>query len=473
MGSASEDDQLLLDLGPFGQTAGHRLYTVTSLGFAVENQSDIAEAITVFERAANSISEIYPWLTGLVILEPPTAAQISQGSAGTLKVVRYPAHEGTGKFLHVKDCTSLCPDYAEILRLRAPASMLDGGILSPGYGYTNPYPVEEPMPAMIMQLSILSGGLVLTVCAQHNVMDGTANGLFIRQYSAMCRGIEPSAEQVEYGNANRNTIIAPMPADQELAPLTVLRRLDAANAPSDQSWPPAPVPVDVNPWKTFRFSRSSLAKLKSLAQNSFTPTTEIPYLTLNDALTAFVWTRLTAARLPHLPSSASTMLLRAVDGRPRLSPPLSNSYMGDLASAAITTVPVAFAADFPDNFSACVVKLRESLSEVNDLRFRSIWHIMKDSAPTSVVRFGPALDGDTDMVISSFVAQGLYDCDFGGVVGKPGFVRRPKLPYGGALCYLMPTTRDGDVDAVYSMTEREFEGLMEDSVWRDYAEFLG
>jgi hypothetical protein len=53
------------------------------------------------------------------------------------------------------------------------------------------------------------------------------------------------------------------------------------------------------------------------------------------------------------------------------------------------------------------------------------------------------------------------------------FIRRPNLPDGRNLYYLMPATREGDIDLVAGLSKEEFNGLQKYREWNEYAEFIG
>lgn len=62
-------------------------------------------------------------------------------------------------------------------------------------------------------------------------------------------------------------------------------------------------------------------------------------------------------------------------------------------------------------------------------------------------------------MLTSFVPQRLYETSFGDILGKPDFVRRPKLPDAVSLGYLMPRRREGDIDLIISLADQRFWGF--------------
>lgn len=53
------------------------------------------------------------------------------------------------------------------------------------------------------------------------------------------------------------------------------------------------------------------------------------------------------------------------------------------------------------------------------------------------------------------------------------FIRRPSLPEGRNLYYMMPATREGDIDLVAGLSKEEFDSLQKDREWNEYTEFIG
>lgn len=53
------------------------------------------------------------------------------------------------------------------------------------------------------------------------------------------------------------------------------------------------------------------------------------------------------------------------------------------------------------------------------------------------------------------------------------FIRRPNLPDGRNLYYMMPATREGDIDLIAGLSKEEFDVLQKDRKWNEYAEFIG
>ncbi|OBT64302.1 hypothetical protein VE03_06777 [Pseudogymnoascus sp. 23342-1-I1] len=447
-------------LGPLGQITP--AYTIVTLGFPIENESQKAAAISTFEKAAGEIIQAYPWLAGQVIIEG-----FGDGSSGTYKVVGYEPHETASRFVHVKDCTDNCPTYADLVKARAPSSMLDGSILSPAYGFVDSYPRHVVKPVCIMQANIVKGGLLLTICTFHGVMDANGNDQFIRQFASLCRGEKLVEEYVRWGNSDADTIVPPLKPGEDPLPMEWMRYPSHLDA-EEPTWPPPP---STGTWRTFRIPRASISELKTEAMKLCSPESDVKYVSSNDAISTFIWLRIAAARSTHLPKGSKTMVLRAVNGRRKLDTPIHEGYMGHAVICSLVQVSLDEALN--ESLSAMAIKLRKNLSQIDDHAMRSFFHLLQTEKDKTTINYGASMNPETDIMLTSWVSQKLYDTDFGDALGKPDFVRRPKLPDAASLVYLMPLTREGDVDLIVSLSDQDYEALRTDAKWEGFAEYLG
>lgn len=449
-----------IELGPFGQITP--TYTLVTLGFRLENESQQGPAIDTLKKGATEIIDAYPWLAGQAVLEG-----FGEGNSGTYRIVRYEPHETSSKFVHIKDCTELCPSYEELVKAKAPSSILDATILSPAYGFINDYPRNVVKPVCIMQANFVKGGLLLTIATFHCVMDANGNDQLIRQFAGLCCGEKISDEYIRWGNADRNTIVPPLEPGQDPQPMDHIR-VPSRLSQEEPAWPPEP---SKGTWRTYRFSRSSISALKTEASKLCSPDSDIKYISSNDAVSTFIWVRLATARSVHLPKDSKTALIRAVNGRRRLDSPIHEGYFGHCVLCYFLSVPLEEA--LTESLSALTIKARRELGTINDHAVRSIFHIVKNEKDKSTINYGALMNAAADIMITSWVAQKIYEASFGDILGKPDFVRRPKLPDAPSLAYLMPLTREGDIDLIVSLSDQDFENLQADAKWQEFVEFLG
>lgn len=460
------------DLGPFGQMIGVHTYNVKTLGFTTPDDAAQERAIASLTEAANKLVSHFPWLAGQVV-----NSDASSTSSGTFKVVPYPPHEGPTKFVHVKDCKELVQPYQTILEAKAPLSMLDGRIISPGYGFPYMYPSTENMPVFYAQINLLKGGILLTINAQHNTMDANADSRIIRCFARLCTGGEVTTDELKLGNADRDIIFPSSTEGEELDKLEWFRA--PSMLPFSPPWPPQ---YGNAPWHCFHIPVSSIIALKDMAKNaaSDASTNEAytaPYFSTDDILTALIWKHLVRSRGLTSTTDATSGLVRAVNCRPHFDPPLSAGYIGHAVTCVWTRVPLSELLSLP--LPSLAFALRRNLIDyANPYLLKSLINLLRTTNDKTTINYGAEMNPETDIMLTSHVGHGIYEADFGeeSGLGKPDFVRRPNLPDGRGLAYLLPRGRDGSVDVVAGLFEEEVKTLREGvgcEEWERYVEYIG
>ncbi|KAF2443787.1 hypothetical protein P171DRAFT_473961 [Karstenula rhodostoma CBS 690.94] len=459
-------------LGPFGQMIGVHTYNVKTLGFTTPDDAAQERAIASLTEAANKLVSHFPWLAGQVI-----NSDASPTSSGTFKIVPYPPHEGPAKFIHVKDRKELVQPYQTILEAKAPLYLLDGRILSPGYGFPYMYPSAENMPVFYAQVNLLKGGILLTVNAQHNTMDANADSRIIKYFARLCAGGEVTPEELKLGNADRDTIFPSTTNGDELDKLEWFRV--PSMLPFSPPWPPQ---YGNAPWHCFRIPASSIAALKDMAKSatSTSSTNEAytaPYFSTDDILTALIWKHLVRSRALTSTADTTSGAVRAVNGRPHFDPPLPAGYIGHAVTCVWTHIPLSELLSLP--LPSLAFALRKNLIEdASPHQLKSLVHLLRTTEDRTTINYGATMNLETDLMVTSHVGHGIYEADFGAQsgLGKPDFVRRPNLPDGRGLAYLLPKGRDGSVDVVAGLFEGEVRELREgvgSDEWERWVEYIG
>lgn len=463
----------MLELSPFDQMTGVHTYIVRTLGFTTPDDAAQEQALASLRTAANKLASHFPYLAGVVV-----NSGASETSSGTFKVVPYPPHEGSDKFLHIKDCKNELPPYAKILEAKAPASMLDGRIICSGYGFPHMYPSSENMPAYIVDVCLLQGGIFLTFNTQHNIMDANAEDKMVRYFARLCAGGELTQEELLMGDINRQEVFKTFP-DTNNPDLVSWFRCPSA-LPFTRPWPP--VYADA-PWHSFRISASNLAALKQLAASTpqangqeTNSTHTAPFFSTNDIVTALIWKHLVRSRAITSSPDQDVGLVRAVNGRKSFNPPLPQTYIGHVVTCVWTRVTLSELMSLP--LPQLALALRKSLIEGTTTdHMQSLLHVLRTESDKTTVNYGASMK-ENDIMITSHVAHSLYEADFGAEsgLGKPDVVRRPNLPDGRGLIYMLPKARDGSVDIVASLTAEDVKIMQEGEgaeEWKKYFEYLG
>ena len=435
-----------------GQMTFLKVYTQLCIGFPIAHSTE--DVVAAIQKGAAKLTETFPWLAGQVINEGS-----GPGNSGLFKIIPYAKHQKNPPVI-VKRLPNL--DYQDIIEKKAPMSMLDGDILAPRKGIPASYGEnEEPAEVFSIQANFIKGGLILTFAGQHNVMDMNGQGHLISLFAKAMRGELFSETEIKEGNRDRRNIISLLKDDEPLLDHSFMQ-VDPSNA-----GPPELHPAT---WVYFRFSKASLETLKEEAQSSISNNRTGSPFSINDIVTAFVWQRISAARLARFSPDEETKLSRAVNGRSILDPPLSSSYMGHCVTCTIT--PLTLHEITNAKLGDLSVLLRREISDITSYSIRSIATLVSRTPDKNTISYAAKLTFSKDLMLSSWAHQRTESLDFG-PLGQPDFVKRQKFTPLESLCYLMPRTRDGDIDLATCLREDDLAMLANDKKWTEHTEYIG
>ncbi|KAF2227703.1 transferase [Elsinoe ampelina] len=442
------------DLDVFGhQPPLHKLYTQITLCYAVADARAIQANIEVIREGLGVLAKSFPW----------TAGQVVRDEEGNLRIQSL----DKAPRLTIKDYSNdkEMPSLEQMRQARFPFSMLNESIVAPCP--TLSHSIDGPVPTFLVQANIIRGGLLLTFNAGHDVMDLVGQHFIMHLLSKACKGQPFTPEDLTIGNPNRPSMIPLLDTTYHPGPELDPQRLPPA--PSDPA-PTSPFPPSPATWSYFLFSPTSLTTLKSHTTTTLPPTS--PLISTDDALTALVYTRLTAARSPRLPASTPINLARAVDARRYLSLPAA--YPGLCQNMTYHTFTAENLTSLP--LGAIALHLRRAVDPAaSDVGFRTralATALARASArERSGFSFTAGVDGPKDMMLSSWSKVGMYEVDFGW--GEPEAVRRPSFDGVEGLVYFMPKRGDGEVVVGVCLRGEDLERLRKDEVWGRWAEFVG
>jgi hypothetical protein len=438
-----------------GQLPSLQGYTQFCLLFPERQSSSRESILRELESASARLTSIFPWLSGQVVNEG-----CSRRSSGTFKITPYRS-PATGFDIHVKEDASL--DYQDMAQRKMPMAVLDGNKLSPKHDLTRTYNLAtSPAPVFVLQVTFLRGGLAMTFAAAHNAVDMSGLGRLIDLFARMLRAEEVAPEEIEWGNKDRRDLFLVVDSNDMLdhGMLTVDKR-DAGTPPTRARW------------AYVRFENSKLARLKELT--SLQPDVEnaSSKISTDDALSAFISQRIMLSRF-HVSSSPrtseTTVVCRAVNGRRFLSPCIPASYMGHMVCCTYHSLSSSVLA--MEHLPSVARDLRRQLNKQDDHSIRSFFSFIHKTEDRRLISFTARMDLSRDLLISSGAGLEIYQVDFGSF-GVPEWVRRPRWDSAEGVVYLMPKTRDGDVDTAICLTERDWERMHQDAVWNEFAEYVG
>ncbi|KAJ5772442.1 hypothetical protein N7520_002971 [Penicillium odoratum] len=314
----------------------------------------------------------------------------------------------------------------------------------------------NPAPVLTLTVNWIQGGLILDCAAQHNILDMGGVDQFFQLLAAALQGHEFSDATIAANTRDR---------------LSIFPLLDPGDRHCDHSKMRCPSCLTLTPlqrppssgsipaYHYFRFDASSLARLTALAE---TPSTD-------DALSAFIWKRLSLLRQRHQSPETVTGFSRVVDCRRTLDVPIE--YMG--VTIMKTSSRMTFREMKQSSLINLAARLRQDVQRVRDQYFlRSLATLIAEEPDKSTINFVDGFNADTWINASSWAAAVTYRMDYG-LLGRPAFVRRPKSKPVQGLLYFLPIMDNGDVDVLLCLRDWEILGLCEDLEWKHYAEYIG
>ncbi|KIA75957.1 hypothetical protein HK57_00240 [Aspergillus ustus] len=488
-----------------GQLPLLKSYTHILLCFSLPD-SEREAVLSALQGATKRLLAAFPFLAGNVVHRG-----LAPGDSGTF-TVEYEADNNNSNnksVLSIKDLSSLLPAYNTISAAHAPPSMLPGSLVAaPRPAFPRVYNEEEgkSAPVLDMQASLVTGGLLLDIAAQHNIVDATGIFYIAHQLSKLMDVNDNNNNAIPHadlllGNCDRQKVIPLLPPDeplpQDLLDIhTTTTKTGPSYSPSHYSPPPLdPAILAEYKWHLLHFSPEAIAAIHTEANSQpdhfVDPITSV---SVNDAITAFVWQRLTIARCTAYPAPFScsavaaadnsdtdgnhattptpittTQLTRATDLRRTMS--LSPAYMGHMVRTAnlrlaISTVKASSLSHLASHARATI------LSNTTPHAVRAYATLLARTRDKSRILYAGRFNPLCDFSCSS-VAHVEVSTQFGYVLGRPEFVRRPTV---GALpggMYLGPAGRGsgsgregpGGIDAVVCLRGGEMEALCGDEAW--------
>jgi hypothetical protein len=449
--TTNQEDGILLD--NFGQQI-LPIYTQICFCFPVVDEQSYPRVIQTLETALEKLHAQFPWLAGRVVNEGATVS-----STGVFKIKTI----GQAPRLIVKDIRhdSSFPSMEALRRAGFPINAFDEDIVAPRKTRIGGGHVVGP-EVLLVQATIINGGLLLTFLGQHQAMDGIGQDHVIRLFSKACRNEVCTDEEREVGNLNTSNAIPLLDTSCDLPPNVSDYQIINDQSSNGQNTAPA------CSWTSFSFSKSSLQTLKSTAAQS-SPTKSV---STDDALSAFIWKSVTSARLPHLSPTTPSTFARAVDLRQLLA--ISHMHPGFVQNMTYNTFTVQELADMPLGILAASLRSRidpETSTLAHDTR--ALATLLARSEDKSGISFAASIKRTSDIFFSSWAKMRAYEYDFGPLMGRAEAVRRTRSHITEGLMYLMPKSPEGEIGLVACLSDEDMAVLRTDSEFLRFADYVG
>lgn len=425
------------------------IYTQICFCFPVDDASTYPQLIKTLEAGLARICAAFPWLGGHVANEGATI-----GNTGVFKIKDL---GGPGHFSvkDIRDDPSI-PSYADLRLARFTINALEEGIFAPRKTRIDEYH-SSPPDVLLVQATLISGGLVLTFLGQHQAMDGIGQDHIIRLFSKTCRNEGFTTEELHNCNLSKANDIPLLEDPCDLKSKLRHQIIDP------QSSKPSSQPQECS-WAYFSFSKVSLETLKTMASQD----SSSRFISTDDALSAFIWKSVTRARLARFSAATPSTFVRAVDVRKSLG--ISSMHPGFAQNMAYSTLTFEELAEM--SLVSVAARLRSRIDGVA-YDTRVLGTFIAQTEDKSCISFAATLDFTSGIFFASWAKMKAYGYDFGRGLGKAEAVRRTRSHITEGLMYLMPKALDGEIGLVVCLNDRDMGMLRKDEGFLRFATYVG
>ncbi|KAJ4017874.1 hypothetical protein NW752_001779 [Fusarium irregulare] len=445
--------------------------------FELPENYDSEELTSIFKKAYSSFKERVP-IAGCEAVPTPTYLE-----DGLLQLRHYGdeiEHDFKVKDLRNEDF----PSFQELKSQGFPASALDPDVVCQrGLGGEWPAAGVDRLNTTMMQVNFIKGGLLLNMLFLHAFIDGACMYKFTELLAEDVRKAQGLAifEPAEIPVADRAKIAKSSGAK----PGKAEDHAEYLEVPFTPTGPPEKLASPVAHGHVFYFSPEKIQALKELASPSNAKLfksnkDKSPYISTNDALTALVWRCTMMAQHKHKQgedkSTGPSMLGLALDARRRYTgQDVHKHTIGNILGFAPTIMDIQTLINEEEATLADVaLVVRATVNKSKDSYLDSITARVEQL--NNVSRLVPTIFLDmpgNHALLSSWREFPFYDIKWGAALGdRMQALRPPKVGITHAMHVLLPHRPEaGPGIEVFVNTENSaMEGLMDDPLWRQYAE---
>ncbi|KAF1829174.1 hypothetical protein BDW02DRAFT_510595 [Decorospora gaudefroyi] len=402
------------------------------------------------------------------------------------------------------DLSASWPEYEDLVDEGLPQDSLDGAQLVPSVHAK--WDLDgEGAAGCIVQANFIQGGLLLSVCLFHSLVDGMSGSLLLKMLAKHMR-----LHQDDDGDAAELTITPdccdyhlvpaiwteagnrlPSPEDFEnsgddawrlagmLPPLLSPKELPASSAFSlDPTEAPPPPQMTTTIFYVSATAFAELADTASEADNGAAVTT-------NDALMALLWRctmRARHAAEPDNPAYTSPEALAeldtTLDGRLLFGERLPWAYMGTLIFIATTRMPFSALTSPSTSLAEIAQTIRKAVDSITQERLHTSYGLAAAMPDYAAARYPFATFEGAEACFTSFLGLPLLEMRFGGKLFKQGglvdHLRPPRREFDVVCrrCVVLPQRPAGGFEVLLSLKDGEMEFLEKDSEFARFAQFL-
>ena len=439
-------------------------YTRMILCFSLPSSTDPAGIIRILRQGLKATVSDIPILSG----EVKWAGSSKQKGLCAI-------HLGCHPELVVKDLTASHLGFSDLRANNFPPSELNGDILCAHPGFPQQ---RIDLPILAIQASFIEGGMLLGLCIHHLALDGVGITTFLKVLAENCRVFQGQRGEAASKVQIPAALFDRTPLMQGSGNGLISDHPEYTILPRSLTGPPAFL-LKSTQSAIFYFSRPALTALKSAASPancSYSPPSEVRWVSTNDAISALVWRSVMAASYAanRISADAPTSFSLAINGRQRCDPPLPQDWLGNaiLYSRADRQLTALFA---PNNLADLAVQVRKSVAKVDSAHIKDVVQLLSSLPDISLIK--PSCLSDvlgTDAFLTSWWSMSLYQIDWESAFGgRCESVRVPDKGLLPGLQIVLPEVEEskgGGCEIMIVLEEEVMERLREDEVWMKYAE---
>lgn len=463
------------------------IYSRRILSFELPKDSSHERALDCLHKALQSLVNGTPELGGLVVALP-VDDEANKEDVPWKAIKPYKGIE-----FKIKDLKNEIPSYKELKSKGFPVAAFKDDLLVPVPVMYQP----EPNAEMLVQASLIEGGLLLTVCLCHSLTDGNGMNAIMIALAEQCKlaaqvegPLEPRAMNMDrkvmvdltgekkdlsdhpaYGRfegAFKPRIAAEeTPAQEENGTKDPLKdSVIMEDEPEKQtSATPAPAPAQVH---TYRISTANASALKEIASTQGRVST-------HDSIAALMWRTLTVSRYKAGRLNVDKTSTYTFPHNSRRHVGLPKDWVGNCCYFVSASLPVSQILE-PDSLPVMAAAIRAGLNAVNK---EVVGGIMELRKPCSYdITWWPLFEVNEPWILmmTSLYHSELFGVDFGDSLGRvKHFGTSDEGVMGGlrSVGLVGAKVDGGGCDVSLGLDGEEEAFVNEDEVWSKFVQEVG
>lgn len=458
------------------------IYSRRILCFEVSKTSSHERALDCLHRGLQSLVDGTAELGGQIVV-------LSVGDkANSQRVPWRGIQPYKGITFVVKDLKTEFPSYGELESKGFPITAFKDEKLVPVPVTIQP----EPEPEMIVQASLIEGGLLLTVCLRHNLTDGNGMNAIMIALGEQCKlaaevsgPLEPRVMKMDrkvmleltgsknnlsdhpaYGH--REGTFTPHVSAPETNGTDESHKEDASAVPESNEKAASLPNSPPNAVHMYRISSAAASDLKTYAGAH-------ARISTHDAIAALMWRTLTLARYKTGRLSADKTSTYTFPHNARRHVGLPKDWVGNCCYFVSASLPVSKILE-PDSLPVMAAEIRAGLSAVNGDVVGGLMELRKPC--TYDITWWPLLEANEPWILmmTSLYHSELYGVDFGESLGKVKYFGvSDEGIMGGfrSVGFVGAKVEGGGCDVSLGLDKEEEAFVNEDKIWAKFVQEVG